>query len=256
MRTSCARWRALAGMFRLHVITILIYNSFRFVNGNYSQYMSARHSLFILLLLLHLALLLAFGNAGGPVALQAPAPLLATLLAPQPLTVSAPPQPPALQRPQPLHASRAPSKPAPRPAVPALAPQRPLAPAEVAATPAPQPETVAPAAAAVPQPSASPAPAAPVQPPRSDAAFLNNRAPAYPALSRRLREQGRVVLNVHVLADGSVDDVKLHLSSGFARLDDAALAAVRGWKFVPARRGDEAVALWHTLPLSFSLDQP
>lgn len=242
---------------QLHLIIILIYNFDLFVNGNCSQIMSARHSLLILLLLLHLSLLAIFGDAKMPTPPLAAAPLQALLLAPQAPAVSASaPQSAMSQRPQPLHASRTPSKPALRPSVSASASQQPLASAEVAATPAPQPEAVAAASAATPQSAANLAPAAPVLPPRSDAAFLNNRAAAYPALSRRLREQGRVVLNVHVLADGSVDDVKLHLSSGFPRLDDAALAAVRGWKFVPARRGDEAVALWHTLPLSFSLDQP
>ena len=90
-------------------------------------------------------------------------------------------------------------------------------------------------------------------PPRSDAAHLNNPAPVYPAMSRRLQESGRVVLEVYILANGQVGEVKLRQSSGYKRLDDAAVQAVRNWRYVPARRGDEAIPFWYVQALSFSL---
>ncbi len=68
-------------------------------------------------------------------------------------------------------------------------------------------------------------PAAPVIPPRSDAAHLSNPAPVYPAVSRRLREQGRVLFDVYILPDGTVGEIKLKRSSSFARLDEAAQEA-------------------------------
>lgn len=121
-------------------------------------------------------------------------------------------------------------------------------------SPAPTPIAVAPA----PTPVAAPAPivaapvAAPTQP-RFDADYLDNPKPAYPAISRRLNEQGRVTLRVHVAADGSAREVQLHASSGSPRLDESALATVRRWKFVPARLGQEPVAAWVLVPIAFTL---
>jgi protein TonB len=95
----------------------------------------------------------------------------------------------------------------------------------------------------------------PVTMPRTDASHLSNPAPRYPSLSRRFGEQGRVLLDVYILPDGMVGEIRLNTSSGFARLDEAALAAVRHWRFVPARRGDEAIPYWYVQPVTFSLDR-
>lgn len=94
---------------------------------------------------------------------------------------------------------------------------------------------------------------APVIPPRVDAAHLNNPVPAYPPLSRKLGEQGQVVFDIYILADGTVGEIKLKTSSGFSRLDAAAREAVQRWRYVPARRGDVAIAFWYAQPVSFSL---
>lgn len=87
---------------------------------------------------------------------------------------------------------------------------------------------------------------------RFDANYLRNPAPAYPAMSRRLGEEGRVVLRVFVDIDGRPEQVELKNSSGFPRLDQAAEDAVRRWKFVPAKRGEEAVATWSPFPSSLT----
>lgn len=134
--------------------------------------------------------------------------------------------------------------------LPLPAPARLAAPAD---SPSPSPVAVAPATAPAP-----PAPvAAPVAPtatqPRFDADYLDNPKPAYPALSRRGGEQGKVVLRVQVAADGLPTEVQLHAGSGYARLDNAALDAVRRWKFVPARLGSEPVAASVLVPIVFSL---
>lgn len=89
--------------------------------------------------------------------------------------------------------------------------------------------------------------------PRFDADYLNNPAPSYPALSRRLGEQGRVMLRVLVDVRGLPERIELRASSGFDRLDQTALDTVKRWKFVPARRGDDAVSAWVLVPISFSL---
>lgn len=92
-----------------------------------------------------------------------------------------------------------------------------------------------------------------IEPPRFDVAYLNNPSPAYPPISRRLREQGKVWLKVRVSADGGAEQIHIHVSSGASRLDNAAIDAVRRWRFVPARRGDEAVAGWALVPINFQL---
>jgi protein TonB len=96
-------------------------------------------------------------------------------------------------------------------------------------------------------------PASDVTPPRFDAAYLDNPPPAYPAPARRLGEQGRVVLRVHVSAEGLPRDIETAASSGSVRLDSAARAAVERWRFVPARQGGQSVAAWVLVPLNFSL---
>lgn len=98
----------------------------------------------------------------------------------------------------------------------------------------------------------TPAPAE-VSQPRFDAGYLKNPAPVYPSASRRLGEEGRVVLRVLVESDGLPGEVTIKTSSGFPRLDRAAEDAVRRWKFVPARQGDEAVRASVLVPIVFNL---
>ena len=97
------------------------------------------------------------------------------------------------------------------------------------------------------------APPAPATPPRFDADYLRNPAPAYPPISRRNGEQGRVLLRVLVGPDGDARDVTIQTSSGFERLDHAAQETVRQWRFVPARLGRDAVAAWVIVPIAFAL---
>ncbi len=94
----------------------------------------------------------------------------------------------------------------------------------------------------------------PLQPPRFDAAYLHNPEPEYPSLSKRLGEEGRVLLRVLVNIDGQPDQVELRQSSGHARLDQAALDTVKRWRFSPARKGSDLIAAWVLVPLSFQLD--
>jgi len=79
--------------------------------------------------------------------------------------------------------------------------------------------------------------------------------PAYPSAPRRLGIQGTTMLRVHVLADGRIGDVLVERSAGHPDLDQAAMEAVRRWRFEPARRGADAVAMWVLLPVEFRLTQ-
>lgn len=159
---------------------------------------------------------------------------------------------------------------APTPPAPEITPPRPQ-PVEHKPVVHPQPQptprspvlaaqTTAPSAAAEapvvreapPPPPAPPAPAALLQP-RFDADYLQNPPPAYPALSRRMGEEGHVVLRVFVEPNGRPSTVEIRNGSGSPRLDQAALDAVARWKFVSARRGDEAVGAWVLVPIVFNL---
>ena len=130
---------------------------------------------------------------------------------------------------------------APQPNRPILA----MAPRENSPTPT---HTVAPQISAPTAPESAPtlAPA--------PAAYLNNPEPKYPPLSRRLGEEGKVLLKVRVTADGQPSAVDLEKTSSFERLDDAARQAVARWRFVPAKRGDEAIEATVIVPIVFRLD--
>ncbi len=161
------------------------------------------------------------------------------------------------EKPTPL-ANPPPHRPSPaklRPATsaPVLAITSP-APAAAAAFSVPVQPVAAPMAA--PQ-AAAPAPAAPVAVTAAsfDADYLHNPKPVYPALSRRMGEEGRVVLKVMVRPDGTADTIEIANSSSYPRLDQAARDAVQHWRFVPARRGETPVAASVRVPLLFRLEE-
>ncbi len=85
------------------------------------------------------------------------------------------------------------------------------------------------------------------------AVYLNNPPPSYPMAARRNGLQGRVVLNVEVLANGASGQVTVQKSSGYTMLDNAAVQTVKTWRFVPARHGGQAVDKWFVIPIQFSL---
>jgi len=200
---------------------------------------------------LMLALVIALHLGVGAVLLSLdvlplPAPL-ATLMvrvirAPSEQAEITPPQPKAVAH-KPVAQSRAePALERPLPAAEAQAPAAVEAPAaRQIAAPAPLP-----VAAAAP-------PAAAVSEPRFDAAYLDNPAPVYPALSRRMREEGRVIVRVFVEANGRASQVQINSSSSSPRLDQAAQEAVARWKFFPAQRGAEAIGAWVLVPIVFNL---
>lgn len=145
-----------------------------------------------------------------------------------------PPRPGPVEKPEP--------KPVEAPFIVARNPEP--APAEAAVPPPPPPAE--PAIVAMPQPA--------VSLPIFSADYLDNPSPPYPALSRRLQEQGRVTLRVLVTAEGRAEHVRIQISSGFVRLDASASETVKRWKFVPAKRGAEPVPAWVLIPISFRLE--
>lgn len=182
----------------------------------------------------------------------APKPIETVMPTIQGMLVMAEPEPAAPPPPEPPPPPTPPppeKKPAPQPAPKPV----PKAPPSERAVKAPEPEppaTVEKPAEPIP---AAPAPA-PVIPPRAEAGQLSNPAPAYPSLSRRLREEGTVVLEILIKADGTVGEVKIKNSSGFKRLDETAAKAVSQWRYLPATQGDKKIDFWYEQPVEFYLN--
>jgi len=78
--------------------------------------------------------------------------------------------------------------------------------------------------------------------------------PAYPSFSIRLNEQGRVVLRVELDTEGKIATVAFKTRSGFTRLDEAAVSAVKTWRCRPAIRGGIAVPAFALQPFDFILE--
>jgi protein TonB len=130
----------------------------------------------------------------------------------------------------------------------------------------PQSTTTQPPSGASPQPAHDPhiqsAPnsqvavsAAPaLQLPSANADYLNNPAPGYPAISQRLGEQGKVVVRVLIGKNGAALKSEIAHSSGYDRLDEAALRAVTGWRYVPGQRAGVVQDMWFNVPVNFALN--
>lgn len=152
---------------------------------------------------------------------------------------------PPLQ-PTPVLSPAAPSDAAP--IVPSAAP----APSAATATVTP-PNAAAPMAAGNQRP-ANNATAAAVVLPSTSADYLNNPAPPYPRQSKRLGEQGTVIIRVLITPEGRAEKAEIRTSSGYLRLDETALSTVQRWRFVPGQRNGAPEAMWFNVPIRFVLD--
>jgi protein TonB len=114
------------------------------------------------------------------------------------------------------------------------------APAEKAAAPSAVASTAAPAVAPVPKTV-------------SDVAYIQPPQPVYPAQSKRMGEQGKVVLRVLVNEKGLADQVVVQSSSGFSRLDEAGRQAAQRALFKPHIEDGRAVPVFVIVPLNFQL---
>jgi periplasmic protein TonB len=203
------------------------------------------HFSFAAVVLVHLAILIAIVSSTEefqPIDIIAPSI--------QGVIIPTPPQDtiPEQAAPQPL-----PSPPkSPKPAA-TRTPLPKAAPSERAIEQEAQPEPIIANEQKPPIQETTTAPAEQLVMPHTDAAHINNPAPVYPVMSRRAREEGIVVLAILVLANGSVGEMRLTQSSGYKKLDQAAMSAIKNWQFVPAKRGDHAIDYWYEIPIEFSL---
>jgi len=147
--------------------------------------------------------------------------------------------------------------PTPEPA-PAPMPTESAAPAATPATPTPPASTAPSAAPAIPA-DATPRSNAPAQPAASAApkevshVDCNIAQPDYPAMSMRHNESGTAVVRFVVGVDGHVESVKIQQSSGYQRLDDAALGAVRSGTCHPWKQAGVPVRVAYAQPFVFGL---
>lgn len=199
---------------------------------------SDRHSLsrftgIGLVILLHIAIIYALVNALAHRSVEVVRAPIETKIIDQPQQekVEPPPPPPVLAAPPP------PFVPPPEVNIERPAPVQSTAPTVVTTVKPPAPAPVA----------------APVQVmPKLDAA--HSREPEYPPQSRRLGEQGSVVLSVLVGTDGRVLDAKLVQTSGFPRLDEAALDGIKtNYRFTPGTLDGKPQQLWYTFRFTWKL---
>ena len=175
---------------------------------------------------------------------------------PEPKAEEVPPAPPpVVQEPSPAAAATAVTA-VPRGTAPSDAPMTTAA--EGVAASAPVTPVAPPAARTVAAPSAASGPSVASLPPDGVTQTAVPRGgyqvrPSYPSNARRLGIQGTTLLSVFVATDGRVADVLIKQSAGHPDLDQAAADAVKRWRFEPARRGSEAVAMWVLLPVEFRL---
>jgi periplasmic protein TonB len=207
--------------------------------------------------------------AATPEPRQAATPPEPAEVEPPPIELPPPPtpEPPVAAAPEQVAITVAPPPPPPRPTPPPRRPARPqAAPAKHKAptqphAPAPPPAAVpgdsdkppAPSLSAGTPPAVEAPAAAPIIAPSPVGAAAGNPKPEYPISARRRHLEGRLVLRVDVTDSGSASSVAVAVSSGHSVLDEAALNAVRAWRFNPATRGGKAIPGVTYVPIQFRL---
>jgi len=133
------------------------------------------------------------------------------------------------------------------------APSTPTSPAPSKSSAAEHSDSPLKAGAAAGNSAEAPAREGPVTPPTQAGGYANTPRPSYPPLSVEMGEEGSVRIRAQIDADGRPSDVTVAKGSGFPRLDRAAVTAVKGWRFNPARRGNEAIPFTYTFSVDFTL---
>lgn len=88
-----------------------------------------------------------------------------------------------------------------------------------------------------------------------DAKNLGNPQPQYPLLSKRKGEEGTVLIRAFVDPSGVASKIEIFKSSSFSLLDNAALEAIKKWRFVPAKRFGQSISSSVIIPINFKLTQ-
>jgi len=83
--------------------------------------------------------------------------------------------------------------------------------------------------------------------------YSKNPKPLYPQEARKKGYEGEVLLRVEVLSNGRVGEIEVRRSSGHEVLDRSAIATIKQWKFIPAKKGESPVSVWANIPVTFQL---
>lgn len=185
------------------------------------------------------------------------------LTSPAPPVEEPPPPPPPPEPTSPQEDEDAVKEPPPKPVEKPKPIEKPKPAVKPKPVQKPQPPKPAPPAPLVPAAPVTPTPAAPAAAPGpvketaavSGLASLGNPPPEYPSLALRRNWEGSVGLRIKVLPNGRAGSVEVIKSSGKQVLDDAAVEAVRNWKFVPAKRGDTPIEGFATQTIGFKLPE-
>ena len=127
------------------------------------------------------------------------------------------------------------------------------APAPIVETVVPPPQVVVAPPPPKPTPPAIVAPTGPMAVDNIDERLVEAHPPKYPIESRRKKEQGTVVLRVVIGVDGRIAQVAVSESSGFERLDKAAVEAVKHWRWQPWTHNGQPVEVRGLIPFPFVL---
>ena len=88
---------------------------------------------------------------------------------------------------------------------------------------------------------------------RTRVRYLESAHPQYPRRAREMGWQGTVVLRVEVNPDGTVGVISVRRTSGYPSLDEAALTAVKEWRFAPLTDGAFSMSAVVDVPVRFDL---
>ena len=192
----------------------------------------------------------AIARKTAPVEVELVAARPLEALAPEPSSV--PPEPPPAQpevppEPEPILAPPPPAQ----PAVPQTMPLPKAAPRPASSSLKPQAVSQNTTASSATAKNSGGGASGVVREARPDAP--RNRPPHYPEMARRNGWNGRVIVRAHVSAAGRVTSVSLRSGSGYGVLDQAALAAVKSWRFLPGSVGGSAADTVVEVPVNFSL---
>jgi periplasmic protein TonB len=207
---------------------------------------------FGLIVLLHIGFFYALTSGLLQQAAQSlPHEVVAIFIQPEKPQPPAPPKPAPAPAPKTVQIIKKTFTPPPSPVVPV-----------VNTTPSEQAITVAPTLPAPPAPPVIATPPTSTAPPTptqmktisSGVEYLQPPQPEYPAISKRMAEEGRVLLRVLVNTKGRPEHVEVSKSSGFARLDEAGRQAISRVVFKPYIDNGNAVAVYVIVPITFQLD--
>jgi len=182
-----------------------------------------------------------------------PPPVEAGEIAPTAVELPSPDEPPPLDTADLKPVEPPPPKPEPKPQAAPTPPAKPAPPRPTAKPAVTQTATTPDAGTAQITQTAAAAPPSAIVWEHHPHFRVPPKPAVYPPRAIELGQQGEALVRVRLDTAGAAVEILLHRGTGHDLLDKAALAAVRGWQFMPAMRNGHAVAAWVEIPVRFHL---